>query len=343
MEEDIKISLNDEKKENSNNPNNMEILDNISTNAYGCSLDNIFISFKSKSDILYLIYSTLKKSIIAYNLNVMEIITEIKNAHKDYIDNFRHSYDIINKKDIILSLSSGDNNIKIWDIKNWDCLYNINNLYKVGILLSACFLVNENVNYIVTCNCFLYNIIVIDFKGNTIKKINDSSNYTLFIDIYFDNQKNQYYIITGNRTSVKSYNYDNNSLYFTYSDEISTHHRSIVICNDNNIVKLIFSCEEGFIKIFNFHSGILLNKINLNKESLLGICLFDKNYLFIGTKNKRVILIDLKEGKIIKYFPGHNHWVCSIKKFKHIKFGDCLITQGLDNKIKLWKNNNLCK
>ena len=86
-----------------------------------------------------------------------------------------------------------------------------------------------------------------------------------------------------------------------------------------------------------------MNKINLNKESLLGICLFDSNYLLIGTKNKRVILIDLKEGKIKKYFPGHNHWVCSIKKFKHIKFGDCLITQGLDNKIKLWKNNNLWK
>ena len=170
MDGGIKISLNDENKENSNNPSNMEILDNISTNAYGCSLDNIFITFKSKSDILYLIYSTLKKSIIAYNLNTMENITEIKTAHKDYIDNFRQIYDIINKKDIILSLSSGDNNIKIWDIKNWDCLYNINNLYRVGILLSACFLVNENVNYIVTCNCFLYNIIVIDFKGNTIKK-----------------------------------------------------------------------------------------------------------------------------------------------------------------------------
>ena len=283
MDGGIKISLNDENKENSNNPSNMEILDNISTNAYGCSLDNIFITFKSKSDILYLVYSTLKKSIIAYNLNTMENITEIKNAHKDYIDNFRQIYDIINKKDIILSLSSGDNNIKIWDIKNWDCLYNINNLYRVGILLSACFLVNENVNYIVTCNCFLYNIIVIDFKGNTIKKIKDSSNYTLFIDIYFEKQKNQYYIITGNRTSVKSYNYDSSDLYFTYSDEISTHHRSIIIYNDNNIVKLIFSCEEGYIKIFNFHSGILLNKINLNKESLLGICLFDSNYLLIGT------------------------------------------------------------
>lgn len=302
MDGGIKISLNDENKENSNNPSNMEILDNISTNAYGCSLDNIFITFKSKSDILYLVYSTLKKSIIAYNLNTMENITEIKNAHKDYIDNFRQIYDIINKKDIILSLSSGDNNIKIWDIKNWDCLYNINNLYRVGILLSACFLVNENVNYIVTCNCFLYNIIVIDFKGNTIKKIKDSSNYTLFIDIYFEKQKNQYYIITGNRTSVKSYNYDSSDLYFTYSDEISTHHRSIIIYNDNNIVKLIFSCEEGYIKIFNFHSGILLNKINLNKESLLGICLFDSNYLLIGTKNKRVILIDLKEGKIKKIF-----------------------------------------
>ena len=321
-----------------NNPNEIQLFENIALDAYGCSLDNIFIIFKSKSDILYLIFSTLKKSIIAYNLNKMQIITKIKNTHKDYIDNFRYSYDIQNKRDIILSLSSGDNNIKIWDIKNWDCIYNINNIYKVGILLSACFLINENINYIITCNCFLYNIIVIDFNGKKIKEINDSSNYTLYIDTYFDLKNNKYYIITGNRTNVKSYDYNKGILYYTYSDNISTHHRSVIIYNDENMVKLIFSCEEGFIKIFNFHSGILLKKINVNNGSLIAMCLWNKDYLFVGSKNKNINLIDLKNGKMVKSFSGHNHWVCSIKKMKNIIFGECLITQGLDNKIKIWKN-----
>ena len=334
-----KDNLNYNNKSSFQNIYDIDLVSNIALDAYGCSLDNIFIIFKSKSNILYLIYSTLNKSIIAYNLNQMQILIEIKNAHKDYIDNFRHSYDIKNKRDIILSLSSGDNNIKIWDVKNWECIYNINNIYKVGILLSACFLINENINYIITCNCFLYNIIVIDFNGNKIKEINDSSNYTLFIDTYFDIKKNKYYIITGNRTNVKSYDYQNNLLYYTYSDNFSSHHRSVIIYNDenDNIVKIIFSCEEGFIRIFNFHNGIMLNKISVHNEALLGICLWNKNYLYVGTKNKNIKIIDIKKGKIVNSFSSHNHWVCSIQKFKNVKCEECLITQGLDNKIKLWK------
>ena len=316
-------------------PFNIKLAKVIANDAFGVSLDNIFIIFKSKSDILYLIYSTLKKSIISYNLNKLQIESEIKNAHQDYIDNFRHTYDIKNKRDLILSISSGDNTIKIWEINNWKCLHNIS-LYKIGIILSACFLSNKDCNYIITCNCFLYNIIVIDFEGNKIKEINKSNNYTIFIDLYFDIKYNKYYIITGNKNNIKSYDYDKNELYNTYSDNFSSHHRSAVVYNDNEIIKIIFGCEEGYIRIFNFHNGILLNKININ-EALIGICLWNKNYLFVGSKNRIMKLVDLKKEKIVKNIESHNHWVCSIKKTVNLIYGECLITEGLDNKIKLWK------
>ena len=293
------------------NPFYIELSENIAMDAYGCNLDNTFLIFETKSKIFYLIYSSIKKSIIAFNLNNMQIDCKINNAHKDYIDNFRHSYDIKHKRDIILSLSSGNNNIKIWDVNNWNCLYNINNIYKVGILLSACFLINENMNYIITCNCFIFNIIVIDFEGKKIKEFNNSYNYTLFIDTYFDIKQNKYYVITGNRNNVKSYDYNTNKLYYSYDDGSSTNHRSVLINNVDEVVRIIFPCEEGFIKIFSFHTGILLNKINLNNEPLTGICFWNKDFLFGSSKNKTVNLII-------------------------IKFGECLITQGLDNKIKLW-------
>ena len=318
------------------NPYNIKLAKIISNEAYGTSLDNVFITFKSKSDILYIIFSNLKKSIIAYDLNILKIVTEIKNAHKDYIDNFRYAYDVQNKRDIILSLSSGDNNIKIWDVKNWNCLNSII-LYKIGIILSACFLCDKNFNYIITCNCFLYNIIVTDFKGNKIKEINESNNHTLFIDLYYDNQKNKYYIITGNRFNFKSYDYNNNTLYNIYSDNFSSNHRSGIVYDDDGIIKILFGCEEGYIRIFNFHNANLLNRINVNNEALVGICLWNKDYLFVGSKNKTMKLVDLKKEKILNSIEGHNHWICSIKMNINLVFGQCLITQGLDNKIKLWK------
>ena len=268
----------------------------------------------------------------------MQIVTEIKKAHNDYIDNFRYSYDINNKKDIILSLSSGDNNIKIWDVNSWTCIYNISNIFRIGIILSACFLIDEKINYIITCNCFLYNIRVIDFKGNIIKEINNSSNHTLFIDTYYDVQQGKYYIITGNKNSVKSYDYNTNELYRAYSDEISNHHRSIITYNDDTFVKIIVPSEEGYIRIFDFHSGLLLKKIFIaTNNGLIGICLWNKKYLFVGCKNKNIKLIDLEKEKCVKDLVGHNHWVCSVQKIKINNFGECLISQGLDNKIKIWK------
>ena len=47
---------------------------------------------------------------------------EIKNAHDRDIINFRHHLDIINKRDLIISISSDDNDLKLWDVVKWELL-----------------------------------------------------------------------------------------------------------------------------------------------------------------------------------------------------------------------------
>ena len=78
-------------------------------------LDNTFVVFKSVNGILCLIYSNDFRSIISYNLIDNKIINVIKNAHEEYIVNFRYYSDKNNKRDLILSID-GCNDIKIWDI-----------------------------------------------------------------------------------------------------------------------------------------------------------------------------------------------------------------------------------
>ena len=157
-------------------PSKIKYILDISSNAYSCSYDNTFLLFKSSQNIFHIIYSTLNRSIISYNIsnqNNFQILTEIKQAHDDYIDNFRYSFDIKNKRDLILSLSSGDNNIKIWNLKNFECIFNFKNIYKIGTVLSACFLIDEKFeyNYIIACNFFMYNIKLIDLSKNKEKNI----------------------------------------------------------------------------------------------------------------------------------------------------------------------------
>jgi len=58
--------------------------------------------------------------------------------------------DNINKRDLLISPI--DNNIKLWNIKNWNWLLNIKNINIAGTLDSACFLNNNNQIYILSSN-----------------------------------------------------------------------------------------------------------------------------------------------------------------------------------------------
>ena len=327
----------------SSNPEDIRFVKDLTNDSYALDLDNIFCVFKSIDEIIYLIYSNEEGSIISFKLIDNKKINEIKNAHNFYITNFRHYLDIKNQRDLILSLSSDDSNIKLWNINCLECLLNINLIKENGYLYSVCFLNDNNQNYIITSYSIFESIIVIDFRGNKIKEINDSQNKTYFIDIYYDNLLYKIYIITGNDGYVKSYDYNENKIYHKYFDNLNNIEEScicnsIIINDKQDLIKMIESNEDGNIRIWNFHSGELLNKIKLGNIKLFGICLWNSKYLFVGCANKKIKLLELKNGKIIKNLDGHNECVTTLKKIVHPQFGNCLISQSLDNTIKLWIN-----
>ena len=51
------------------------------------------------------------------------------------ISNIRYFLDKANKRELILSVSAQDCNIKIWDINNWKCLLNIGKIYNEGFYI----------------------------------------------------------------------------------------------------------------------------------------------------------------------------------------------------------------
>ena len=332
-------------KKNSN-PKEISFLKELTIDSFsGYDLRNTFEIFKSFNEIIYLVYTNRNKSIILYNLLDNKRINEIKNAHNNYISNFRYYLDNINKRDLIISISALDNNIKLWNVNSLECLLHIQNVNEDGWLYSACFLKDKNnKNYIITSNQNVFNcesIKAYDFKGNKIKEINDSNDSTLYIDSFYDNKLFKNYIITGNNGYIKSYDFNQNKFYHKYHDDIRNSHKNFVIFNNGEIIKLIESSNDGYIRIWNFHSPLLLNRIKASDNSLYGICLWDNDYLFVGCEDKKIKLIDLNKGKFIKYLIGHNKKVINITTVMHPKYGKCLISQGCQNdQIKLWINNN---
>ena len=240
-----------------------------------------------------------------------------------------------------MSISCYNNNLKLWDISNCECLLNLENINTEGFLFSACFLNDNNQNFIITSNGNYkenYELIkVFDFNGTKFKEIEGSNEQTYFIDRYYDNKLFKIFIITGNEGYVKSYDYINNKVYNKYCDNDNTRHFSIIIKEEKEIIKLIESSGDGNIRIWNFHSGEILKKIRVCDDYLNDICLWNNNFLFVGCNDKTIKLINLENGVIFRNLNGYNDIVLTIKKFFHPLYGECLLSQGYGNEqIKLY-------
>ena len=342
----------EEKKEKTNDnffntdPAKIRLLTELTDDSYShWGVDNTFTTFTALDNTSYLVYATEEYSIHFYNLNQQKLVKQIQNAHsEDQITNFRHFVDDIKKRDILMSIAADSRNVRLWDIKNWELLTNIENIYKTGYLYSASFLIDENKYYIVTCNSSQKseNIKVFDFYGVQTKEIANSNEDTYFIDTYFDKKVNKYFILTGNIGYVKSYDYIQKKLYYKYYDKGNNRgHDSVIIDDSKEIVRLIESSGDGFIRIWKFHNGLLLNKINTGKNELRGMCLWNNHYIFVGCTDNTIKLVEIDNGLVIKSLTGYNNEVCTIKKIRHPTFGECILSQGWENEqIKLWVTNN---
>ena len=326
---------------NYSNPENITFSTIITKDSYTYfDADNTISVFKSIDDILLLLYINENNSIISYNLNNNQMIQEIKNAHNKNITNIRNYFDSFNERDLILSISSEDNNLKIWDI-TFNCLVNLKNVNQDGFLFSGTILYYNYENYIITTNSSSDEcepIKIFDFKGNKLNEINNSNYFTNIMDTYYDNNYDKNYIITGNKGCVISYDLNENKIYNNYYESGDKYdHNSIVINNISKIIKLIESSDEGIIRIWDFHMRILMNRINVINERLLGICLWNNNSIFVGCEDYTIRLININNGEIIKSLSGHREEIATIKKIIHPKYGECLVSYGGD--IILWTKN----
>ena len=151
---------------------------------------------------------------------------------------------------------------------------------------SAWLLKDNNQNYIITCNDDIEPIKIFDLEGNKIKEIKNFKYNSYFIDTYYDNNLSKIFIITGNGGYSQSYDYNENKIkiikYIDIDDENKIYHMRIIIDDSDNIIKMIESSCKGIIRIFNFHSGKLLNKVYVYNDWLNSICLANKDYLFVG-------------------------------------------------------------
>ena len=322
-------------------PLKMEFLRNLAENSSaGYNLHNIFCIFHT-NNILYLLYFTEDRSIVTYDLTNRSVVNEKKNAHEKNVTSLDHVK--VDGKDIIMSVSCEDNNVKLWDFNNWECILDLKNVNPNGVLRGSCFLKDNDKYYIVTSNSriqYLYEgftpepIKIYDLQGNKVKEIAGSNDDTLFVDVYYADKKK--YIVACNDKNLKAYDYEEGKLFKTFIETDLSNYMAI-IHREGEVTKLIGSNYDGKVRIWNFNSGELLNTFNVHEDYIYGICLWDNKHLFVGC-GKKIKLVDLSNGNALKTLEGQESLVLAMEKVVVPDYGDCLISEGVE-KIKLWKLN----
>lgn len=313
-------------------------------------LYNLYIVYKSIDNIDYLIYAK-KLDILVFNLNLNIKQLNIKNAHNSEIVNFSHYRDLKSKRDLILTLSESDKNIKLWNGNTFECLYNFTNIFNEGHLYSACFLKDKDCIYIIASDFTLKRlkssgIHIYDINGKLLNIINQSSGHwtaVCAIDTFYDDQLNKNYIITGNCGFCKSFDFEKNEEYKKYADSDGTG-MGIVCCfnlfiyKSEGKIRLIDTNTLGNIRIWDFHSSDLLNKIHTKIYNLSAACLWNEQYFLFGGEKGTIEIYDLNKKENVNnlFISNEQKEIKNMKKIKHPLYGTSLIFFD-GNSIKLSK------
>ena len=313
-----------------NSPEKIDFFKKLNVKCFSFDIYNQFCVLSSKNKCL-LVYKNKK------NLEFIDLkknsISEIISVYDDNIITIRY---FKKNKDNLIITSSYDNCIKIFNVKNWDLLVNIENVgdnkdYNINSVL----LIedNDSNSNIISCNYNDSYLKLFSFKGEFIKKFCNCGNGVVFIDFYKENS--DIFIITCGNT-ISSFNYENGQLYQKYKEIETT---NCLIKNINGIVSLIFAeSYANKIYVYDFHEGTLFNIIKLNKSIQLNcLCFWNYDYLISGGEDNKIYIIDYKKNKIVKTLVGHIGSVYTVLKFK-LDEEEYLISQGEGSDgIRLWK------
>ena len=232
--------------------------------------------------------------------------------------------------------------IRIFDIKNWNIILTINE-NNFGTLKSACFLhyIKDNEYFIISSNDSSTKptkIKIYDFNGKIKKEIENSNENSFFVKTYYEEKNRKTFIVSVNKKWIKSYDFEKNIIYKKYYEKgIEGYSNLEIIKTKDEVIQLITSCAAyDLILIFNFDTGNLLNKIEM-EEKFFTMYLYSEKILFIGTLKGSLIIMNLLSQEKKKFEKIHGNFICSINSFTHKKEGKCLVTQANDNIIKIYK------
>jgi len=225
----------------------------------------------------------------------------------------------------ILSASS-DKTIRLWDLKTGSLLKSFEGHYHS--VNSVCF---SNDGTLILSGSSDKNVKLWDRKtGSFIKTF--SGHYNSVNSIYFSPDSNR--ILSGSLdNSIKMWNRKTGFLLKTF-DGHSNSVTSVCFSNDGNLI--LSGSWDGTVKLWDSISGSLMKSFECAFEGhykVSSVCFSPNNNFILSGSSDNSVLLDRKNGALLKTFEGHSNSVTSVCFSPD---GNFFASGSRDKTLKLW-------
>lgn len=102
--------------------------------------------------------------------------------------------------------------------------------------------------------------------------------------------------------------------------------------------KLVTASRDGYIKIWDFYSGLLIDKVSSNnKAGILSVCYNEKNdLLYFGAADRKVYVYAVSARSLVNSFEAHQGGVIYLSLLNQ---GNTLVSKSTEGDIKFWDLN----
>lgn len=308
------------------------------------TIDSVFCAFTTADQSPYLAWSNSSNSVEVYCLTKEKILQSLK-QHSHHIYIVRHFYDKRFTEDFLLS-TSYDKKAIVWKYNSESKQFALSlciNTGHAGLYLYSGLILFDYTSdkpqldsSIVITSVPNEQLKVFNFKGTLLRHIGNKSDYTYFINSYFEAKKNAFYIINANSQDIKIFDLKEGITSKIFKDEASTWHMSAFITELNETTYLFESDGNGVIRIWNYETVKIFKKMSVASCSLRGIVLWNEKYIVAASSDKSFKFFNIEECSLEYSLTCHENVLCSIQKIIHPKYGECLITSAIDGKLKLF-------
>jgi len=277
------------------------------------------------------------------NLRTRE--TRVLNGHKDRVLTVRYFQDPYTKKHYLIS-ADRKTRVLVWDLSdNYKIILDTELKYE-SFIYSVLLFFEENKIYAVTST--LSNgetfVIPLDDKEHKIEIPNTKDFNIYFLTYWWDEKNKEHNIIQCGKNKIKISQFKARTDFEFQTDDKHPYNMDGMVFKNKGKDYLITSATYGLIKVIDLEERREIVSMTFDDVFFCSFVRWNDYYILLNDKlQRRILVLDMENNyqvisKVLLPEMYHDKF---IKKIDHPKYGESLLSVGIDWKLKLFVNRTI--